>query len=92
MTPEEKQAAEQRAYGLTIAQVNQCIEWHNYDRLEYAASITRAAVNRLTTYTAFNQCSPAQLKELDALRMLLNRVDLAHRLQVQDEAIKEAAE
>ena len=55
MTPEEKQHIEQRSYGITIAQVAQCIDYHGGDYLEYAGSISRAATNRLQMLTAAGQ-------------------------------------
>lgn len=88
MTPEEKQHIEQRSYGITIAQVAQCIDYHGGDYLEYAGSISRAATNRLQMLTAAGTFTPAQIEHLEALRVLLNRITLAEQLQQQANIIE----
>lgn len=89
MTPEEKQHIEQRSYGITIAQVAQCIDYHGGDYLEYAGSISRAATNRLAMLTAAGAFTPAQIEHLEALRVLLNRITLAEQLQNQANIIEQ---
>ena len=89
MTPEEKQHIEQRSYGITIAQVAQCIDYHGGDYLEYAGSISRAATNRLTMLTAAGAFTPDQMEHLEALRVLLNRITLAEQLQNQATMIEQ---
>lgn len=90
MTPEEKQHIEQRAYGITIAQVSQCINNHGGDYLDYAGSIARAATNRLAMLTAAGKFTPDQLEHIEALRVLLNRVTLAKELENQAGLIENA--
>ena len=90
MTPEEKQHIEQRAYGITIAQVAQCIDNHGGDYLDYAGSIARAATNRLAMLTAAGKFTPDQLEHIEALRVLLNRITLAKELETQDGIIQNA--
>ncbi len=89
MTPEEKQHIEKRSYGITIAQVAQCIDYHGGDYLEYAGSISRAAINRLAMLTAAGAFTPAQIEHLEALRVLLNRITLAEQLQQQANIIEQ---
>jgi len=83
MTPQEKQHIENRSYGITIAQVAQCIDNHGGDYLEYSASIARCATNRLAMLTAAGTFTPAQIEHLEALRVLLNRITLAKELEDQ---------
>lgn len=90
MTPEEKQHIEQRSYGITIAQVAQCIENHGGDHLDYAGSIARCATNRLAMLTAAGKFTPDQTEHLEALRVLLNRITLAKELEDQAGLIENA--
>ena len=90
MTPEIKQIQEQRAYGITIAQVAQCIENHGGDYLDYAGSIARCATNRLAMLAAAGKFTPDQMEHLEALRVLLNRITLAKELETQDGIIQNA--
>ena len=90
MTPEEKQHIEQRSYGITIAQVAQCIKNHGGDHLEYSGSIARAATNRLAMLTAAGKFTPDQTEHIEALRVLLNRITLAKELETQDGLIQNA--
>ena len=89
MTPEERQHIEQRSYGITIAQVAQCIDYHGGDYLEYSASIARSATNRLAMLTAAGKFTPDQMEHLEALRVLLNRISLAEQLQNQANIIEQ---
>ena len=88
MTPQEKQHIEHRSYGITIAQVAQCIDNHGGDYLEYSASIARCATNRLAMLTAAAKFTPDQMEHLEALRVLLNRISLAEQLQTQANIIE----
>ena len=90
MTPEEKQHIEQRAYGITIAQVASCIQNHGGDYLEYSGSIARAATNRLAMLTAAGKFTPDQFEHIEALRVLLNRISLAKELEDQAGLIEAA--
>lgn len=84
MTPEIKQIQEQQTYGITIAQVASCIGNHGGDHLEYAGSIARAATNQLAMLAAAGKFTPDQLQHLENIKLLLNRITLAEKLQTQD--------
>ena len=90
MTPEEKQHIKQRAYGIPIAPVSQCVNDRGGDYLDYAGSIARAATNRLAMLTAAGKFTPDQTEHLEALRVLLNRITLAKELETQDGIIQNA--
>ena len=83
MTPQEKQIAEQRSYGITVAQVAQCIRHRGNDHLAYTASIAKIATNRLAMLAGTGTFTHEQLNELEALRVLLNRITLAKKLEDQ---------
>ena len=84
MTPEIKQIQEQQTYGITIAQVASCIDNHGGDHLEYAGSIARAATNQLAMLAAAGKFTSDQLQHLENIKLLLNRITLAEKLQTQD--------
>jgi len=90
MTPQEKQICELQSYGITIAQVAQCIDNHGGNYLEYAGSIARAATNKLAALTEAGKFEGSQLEHMEALRVLLNRITLAKELQDQDGLIENA--
>ena len=90
MTPQEKQILEQQSYGITIAQVASCIQNHGGDHLDYAGSIARCATNRLAMLTAAGKFTPDQLEHIEALRVLLNRITLAKKLEDQAGLVENA--
>lgn len=77
MTPEEKQLIEQRQYGLTIAQVAQLVANHDGCAIEYSANTAKIAAQRLAGIVANHNLGPAAVRDLDALRVYLNRIQLA---------------
>lgn len=89
MNAAQKQIIEQRKYGITAAQVAQCANNHPH-KLDYACSVTRHALNRLATFTAGGEFTHEQLKQLDAIRVLLNRIPYAAELDQQNRDIQAA--
>lgn len=90
MTPQEKQHIEQRSFGITVAQVAQCIRHRDNDHLAYTASIAKIATNRLAMLAATGTFCHEQLNELEALRVLLNRITLAKKLEDQSGLVQAA--
>ena len=87
--PEDKQIQEQQTYGITIAQVASCINNHGGDHLEYAGSIARAATNQLAMLAAAGKFTHDQLQHLENIKLLLNRITLAEKLQTQATMIEQ---
>lgn len=77
MTPEEKQHIEQRTYGITIAQVAQLVAHRQGDAAAFAVNTARIAANSLATAAATQGFNAKQLEALEAVRIYLNRIQLA---------------
>jgi len=69
---------ETQTYGVTVAQVKKCIDWHSGDYLEYASSVARQAQRHANDLPQ----SPAA----EAIRVLINRISLANKLSQQEGA------
>ena len=67
-----------QTYGITVAQVKTCIEWHGGDYLEYVASVAKLAQRHA------NDLPPSPAAE--AIRVLINRIALADKLSQQEGA------
>jgi hypothetical protein len=77
MTGEEQQHIEQRKFGITVAQVAQLVANHDGQADEYAANTARLAANRLALIVARERFTAQQLEQLEAIRIYLNRINLA---------------
>ena len=69
---------DRQTYGITVAQVKTCIDWHGGDYLEYVASVAKLAQRHA------NDLPPSP--EAEAIRVLLNRISLADKLSQQEGA------
>ena len=67
-----------QTYGITVAQVKTCIDWHGGDYLEYMASVAKLAQRHA------NDLPPSPAAE--AIRVLINRIALADKLSQQEGA------
>ena len=77
MTAEERQHIEQRTYGITIAQVAQLVANRQGDAAAFAVNTAKIAANKLATAAATQSFNAQQLEALDAVRIYLNRIQLA---------------
>ena len=77
MTPEEKQHIEQRSFGITIAQVAQLVANRDGDASAFATNTAKIANNTLAKCVASNRLPAAAIQELEAVRIYLNRIQLA---------------
>ena len=77
MTPEERQHIDQRTYGITIAQVAQLVAYRHGDAAEFAVNTAKIAANSLATAAATQGFNAKQLEALEAVRIYLNRIQLA---------------
>jgi hypothetical protein len=75
---------ERQTYGITKAQINVCIEGHAGDIPEYIEAIARLAQDRLQKANDLAvDYNPDRRAEMDALRVLINRIRYAAGLEMQ---------